>query len=168
MASLAMGARRPAPTTINDITDTNYLVNNFLTSSNLGTVSLSTQTPNTPPTKRQRHAPQPYSPGELGKCAIRQSQELARLGWDKFFKKHQTPTSIHPNILRIPHPTAQYLHNLACNGVHTVFPSDWTRAQCDAAYKRGPHPSAATHYRDFLITDMYEYVQMGYWVVLPY
>jgi hypothetical protein len=37
-----------------------------------------------------------------------------------------------------------------------------------AAYQRGPHASAAYHHSLFLLADMYDYVQMGYWTVLPF
>jgi hypothetical protein len=37
-----------------------------------------------------------------------------------------------------------------------------------AAYQRGPHASAAYHHSSFLLADMYDYVQMGYWTVLPF
>jgi hypothetical protein len=33
---------------------------------------------------------------------------------------------------------------------------------------RGPHPSAAHYYTSFLLEDLYDYVRMGYWLVLPY
>jgi hypothetical protein len=33
---------------------------------------------------------------------------------------------------------------------------------------RGPHRSAAVKFADFLLSNMYEYAQMGFWTVLPY
>jgi hypothetical protein len=137
MVSLATGASRPEPFHhINRITDTNYLVIEQLTSSNLeSNYSTDTLISNTPPKKRRKHTPHPYSPGELGKWAMIQGQELARLGWDKFFAHHQTPIAVNPTIRHITHPAAQYLHRLACAGVHTPLPSHWTRAQCDAAFQ---------------------------------
>jgi hypothetical protein len=57
---------------------------------------------------------------------------------------------------------------VASAGVHATFPSYWTRSQCDQAIQRGPHPSASRQFAPFLLADMYDYVQMGYWVVLPY
>jgi hypothetical protein len=38
----------------------------------------------------------------------------------------------------------------------------------DVAVERGPHPSAAFQYSAFLLEDFYDYVLMGYWLVLPY
>jgi hypothetical protein len=40
--------------------------------------------------------------------------------------------------------------------------------QCNEAYLWGPHVSVATQYAKFLTEDMWEYVKMGYWTVLPY
>jgi hypothetical protein len=40
--------------------------------------------------------------------------------------------------------------------------------QRDAAVARAPHRSAAVDWAEFLLQDMYEYVQMGFWTVLPY
>jgi hypothetical protein len=93
---------------------------------------------------------------------------LARLGWERFFFKCQRPHSVNTSICNINHPTAHYLHRLACAGVQANFLSYWTREQCDTAYHRGPHPSASNLYSQFILADMYDYAQMGYWVVLPY
>jgi hypothetical protein len=62
-----------------------------------------------------------------------------------------------------------YLSRLARQGVpapSTAAP--WTLHQKDNAFRRGPHPSAARQFATFLLEDMYDYVKMGYWIVLPY
>ena len=33
---------------------------------------------------------------------------------------------------------------------------------------RGPQPSALRQFADFILADMYDYAQMGFWMVLPY
>jgi hypothetical protein len=149
------------------LTTTNYLVNSNLTGSPVVANLMSTN-PTLTPTKRSRHSLQPNSPGELGKLAQCHARELARWGWERFFYNHQLPTSINNSISSIPHPTAQYLHRVASAVVHATFPSYWTRSQCDQAIYRGPHPSASRQFAQFLLADMHNYVQMGYWVVLPY
>jgi hypothetical protein len=148
------------------ITVSNYLVNNALTSSSSNCV-VNQPYPTTPPPKRRKHSTTTYSPGELGKLADCQARLLAGLGWARYFRHMQSPHSIHPDIHHIPHPTAQYLASLACSGVPAMFASPWTREQCDAAVKRGPHRSAH-QYTEFLHQDLFDYVQMGYWTVLPY
>jgi hypothetical protein len=152
-----------------NVNDTRQKVNfltNVVVSSNIST---SSYPPQSPPQKRMRHTLLPYSRGELGKLADCNARELARLGWYKFFRDHQTPTSIHPFLHRLPHPAVQYLINLASTGAPAVsMTPPWTLPQKDAAFDRGPHLSASKHYQSFLMEDMYEYVQMGYWTVLPY
>jgi hypothetical protein len=76
---------------------------------------------------------------------------------------------MHPCIGTLPHPTAEYLHELASTGVPAYFADDpWTLTQRDSVLQRGPHKSAAEEFSKFIVEDMFDYVQMGYWVVLPY
>jgi hypothetical protein len=125
--------------------------------------------PSTPPSKRCRQTPlASYSPGDLGKLASQNAQVLATMGWDTFFRYRQHPTSIHPTIINIPHPTAPYLHRLADAGVPAYFTTAWTKGQLHAAYNCGPHPSAAKHYAEFLVQDMWDYDRMGFWTILPF
>jgi hypothetical protein len=110
-----------------------------------------------------------YSPGELGKGAQANSRLLAKLGWDNFIYYQQRPHSMHPDLSSIPHPTAQYLHDMACTGAPNIIAKPpWPSVVRDQVYQRGPQVSAAKHHAQFLIEDMFDYVQMGYWVVLPY
>ncbi len=126
-------------------------------------------TPQNTPNKWRRQHLHPYSPGELGKWAVAQADLLARLGWKRLFTYHQQPHSINTTIQHARHPTAQYLHYLACSGVPlTPTTPPWTYQERDTAYQRGPHSSAAIQFAPFLLQDMYDYVQMGYWLVLPY
>jgi len=123
--------------------------------------------PTTSPHKRRRTLAS-YTPGELGKLAQRNAKDLARLGWSTFFHQQQHPTSIHPSLHTIPHPTAQYLSRLACTGAPTISTTrPWTLELKDAAFQRGPHISAKEH-SSFLMEGTYEYTSMCYWTVLPY
>jgi hypothetical protein len=79
-----------------------------------------------------------------------------------------TTHSVHPLIHSIPHPSATYLAHLATTGVPAVIPTQWTSAQLYHAYNRGPHPSVATTYATFLVEDMFDYTNMGFWTVLPF
>ena len=127
--------------------------------------------PNTPSPKRLKTSTPhlPYSPGELGKLAVKFSRALARLGWNRFVRKQRTHSSLKNNIHLLEHKAAPYLARLARHGVPAPSTAPpWTLAQKDQAVHRGPHPSAARHYAAFLLEDMYDYVHMGYWVVLPY
>lgn len=127
--------------------------------------------PNTPSPKRLKTSTPhlPYSPGELGKLAVKFSRALARLGWNRFVQTQRTHSSLKNNIHLLEHKAAPYIARLARHGVPAPSTAPpWTLAQKDQAVYRGPHPSAAKHYSAFLLEDMYDYVHMGYWVVLPY
>jgi hypothetical protein len=131
-----------------------------------------TLAPSSPPptlTKRLRSSQQPYYPGELGKLALQNAEELARRGWHHFFLRERTPTSISSTLHRLPHPIRHYLERLAATGAPSVLRTPpWSLQEKDCAVLRGPHTSAARQHRDFLLSEMYEYVTMGYWTVLPY
>jgi hypothetical protein len=124
--------------------------------------------PITPPTAKRQRTLIPYSPGELGKYATCQAQALERMGWSAYFKHQQHPHSLHPSLHKLPHPTAQYLSKLACAGATATFSPPWSRRQRDTAYLRAPHISASSQYKSFLTSDLFDYVRMGYWTVLPY
>ncbi len=148
----------------------NHVTNNSAVSSSPPTPDKPPSTPTSPTTspQKRRRTLAPYTPGELGKLAQRNAQDLARLGWFNFFHQQQHPTSIHPSLHTIPHPTAQYLSRLACTGAPTISTTrPWTLELKDAAFQRGPHISAKEH-SSFLMEGMYEYTSMCYWTVLPY
>jgi hypothetical protein len=112
--------------------------------------------------------PSPYSRGELGKLACEAAVELERLGWRRFFHSQQQPHSVSPTIHGIKHPVAPYLTRLAMTGVPLICSDPpWPLHLKDTVYQRGPHKSAVQDYAAFLLEDMWDYVHMGYWVVLP-
>jgi hypothetical protein len=124
-----------------------------------------------PPKRAKRMQPPVYSPGELGKLAMQYAHGLARLGWARFLRQHHHRRfpSTSPHLDALPHPAATLLHNLATNGVPAPSSAPpWSTTLQDAATSRGPHPSAARTYTHFLLEDMFDMVQMGYWLVLPF
>jgi hypothetical protein len=152
-----------------DLTTTIYSVNSLLTNSSSIMLSNPSSHSQTPSPKRTKCTLHHYSPRELGKWAKANSRLLAKLGWDNFVYYHQRPHSMHPDLSSIPHPTAQYLHDMACTGAPNIIAKPpWPSVVRDQVYQRGPQVSAAKHHAQFLIEDMFDYVQMGYWVVLPY
>jgi len=119
----------------------------------------------------KRVQPPVYSPGELGKLAARNAHGLARLGWARFLSQHHHRCfpSTSPRLADIPHSAATILHTLATNGVPAPSAAPpWSTTRQDAATSRGPHPSAARTYTQFLLEDMFDMVRMGYWLVLPF
>jgi hypothetical protein len=111
-----------------------------------------------------------FSPGELGKLATRAAWDLKRLGWAAFIASRHHTTSVNTNVYpSLGHPVIPYLYRLATCGVPAPSTSPpWSAAQKSAAYQRGPHISAAKLYSDFLLEDMFQMVQEGYWTVLPF
>jgi len=92
-------------------------------------------------------------------------------GWTAFYTNHfhHQQKSINPAISLIPHPAAPFLAPLARHGVPAPSAAPpWPTAYQDAAVARGPHPSASHQHTSFLLEDMFDYVRMGYWLVLPY
>jgi len=70
------------------------------------------------------------------------------LGWDRFFLRQRTPSSIHPFLHCLPHPTWQYLARLVCHGAPSVLHSPpWSHTHKDQAVLRGQHASAARQYK---------------------
>ncbi len=132
---------------------------------------LNTNSPTTPHKRHKPSHPPTYSPGELGKLARLSARRLARLGWNRFYQQHyhHEYTSLSCTLDRLPHPAAPFLARLARHGVPALsHDPPWTLQQQDAAIRRGPHPSAHRLYASFLLEDMYDYVKMGYWLILPY
>jgi len=125
-------------------------------------------TPSPPHKRFKPNHPPTYSASELGKWSLRLARRLARLGWARFHKT-LSQSSINRHIASLPHPAARLLHTIATHGVPAPSSSPpWTPEQQDAAVNRGPHPSAAKVYKQFLLEDMAEMVAMGYWTIVPY
>jgi hypothetical protein len=132
-----------------------------------GSPTLVPSTPS-PPRKRQRIVT-PFSPGELGKFAYRAAASLAQSGWNAFVIQEQQPKSVHTHLPPSVHPAAPYLSRLARHGVPAPsLNPPWSAARRLLAHRRGPHPSASRLFPDFLLQDMAEMVNMGYWTVLPF
>jgi hypothetical protein len=96
---------------------------------------------------------------------------LTRLGWIRFFHQHfcHDYSSITHTITYIHHPAAPFIACLTHHGILVLSAvPPWTLAQQDTAIQRGPHPLAAKHHVTFLLEDMFDNVNMGCWLVLPY
>jgi len=97
------------------------------------------------------------------------SRELARLGWHHFFLLQRTLSSITPFLHRLPHPSHQYLTRLASTGAPSILTAPpWSLQQKNTTMLCGPHCSAINQFKNFLLADMFDYVNMGYWTVFPY
>jgi hypothetical protein len=62
--------------------------------------------------------------------ANKNAEEMVWLGWHKYFRRKQHPTSINPFLHHLPQPTDQYLTHLACAGAPVdMFTPPWTLHQ---------------------------------------
>jgi hypothetical protein len=129
------------------------------------TPPLTTPTPSNPSKHRST-----FSPGELGKLASLAAKDLKRFGWPGFVSSQQIFSSVNTGFYHLlHHPAIPYLYRLATRGVPAPSASPpWSWSKKRAAYNRGPHTSAARIHAPFLLEDMYQMVQDGYWAVLPF
>jgi hypothetical protein len=66
------------------------------------------------------------------------------------------------------HLARRYLRQYKARGVPiTMADTPWTEAEIRGVLNRGPHKSAY-EFNDFLRDDMADYIEKGFWVVLPY
>jgi len=123
-------------------------------------------TPVTPPTTPVLESPVVETLGEYAKCAARL---LRRLGWDRFIKTLQFPSYLATSLKHAQHTAANYLQRLANTGVPAPSSAPpWPASYHRKVFQQGPHLSASRFYKDFLITDIINYVKKHFWVVLPY
>jgi hypothetical protein len=94
--------------------------------------------------------------------------ELTTSGWRALVTAHQGQSHLSTNVRRLPHKAARLLEHLRIRGasVPTATPP-WGAWQCAEAMRRGSHKSSEDA-REFVATEMLEFCEQGYWVVLPY
>ena len=104
----------------------------------------------------------------LGKLVASLSQKLSTaLLWEDFIKTHWGKSYLAPDINDIQHSAQGLLQNFQDQGV--FMPMDdppWTSDTINQCAQRGPHPSANLHH-DFLRTEMADFINVGFWVMLP-
>ncbi|MFN9983633.1 MAG: hypothetical protein ACK53Y_27155, partial [bacterium] len=94
---------------------------------------------------------------------------LDQVGWNSFIHHLQSPKSVNLHLHPSSHPIAPYLARLARHGVPAPSSKPpWHLQRRIDAVHRGPHPSASRLYSDFLLEDIADMVNMGFWTVLPF
>ena len=77
------------------------------------------------------------------------------------------PSYLADDIHNIPHQARTSLQALHDNGAAvTMDDPPWTAERIQSCVKRGPHPSANLHC-DFLRDKYADFIEAGFWVVLP-
>jgi hypothetical protein len=114
-------------------------------------------------------SPAASASAKLGKLMRTHTKLLQNLGWPAFVKQLQFPSDHPANLSALPHPAASLLQQLALHGVPAPSSSPpWSYTKLSDVLRRGAHSSAQHQYRNFLIEDMLDMVEKGYWAVLPF
>ena len=72
-----------------------------------------------------------------------------------------------PDLDDIAHSARDYLRNLRDYGVRVPMDDPpWSDVTIQRCADRGPHPSANL-FREFLHDEMADFIEAGFWVVLP-
>ena len=99
-------------------------------------------------------------------------ESVARLqtseSWEDFVEESRGRPYLHEDVKDIPHPAATFLENLRTKGVPAkADDAEWTPEERDNKFYRGAHATAEMN-RAFVREEMAEFMECGYWTVLPY
>ena len=88
--------------------------------------------------------------------------------WEAFVKQVHGPSSLQDNMENLPHPAGEFLASLHEHGAPCVqSDEDWSLELLDERMAHGCHRSANEH-RDFIRGEMADFVDAGFYAVLPY
>ena len=88
--------------------------------------------------------------------------------WEDFVETRRGRSYLSSEIDDIKHPAKELLRHWREHGVPVNSTSPpWTDDQKETCINRGCHKSATEH-RDFIRTEMAEFIESKYWAVLPY
>lgn len=88
--------------------------------------------------------------------------------WSSFVEQMHGPPHLKPDLQDIPHPAGAYLAHLREHGVPVIMCTEpLSPEQLKEQLDRGCHKSAQNH-ADFVRDEMADFVESGYWLVLPY
>ena len=88
--------------------------------------------------------------------------------WETFVTAFRGRSYLAPNVEQVQHPAAELLAKWRDEGVPALTSSEpWPTEDLDLHIERGCHHSAVEH-AEFLREEMSEFIENGFWVVLPY
>lgn len=88
--------------------------------------------------------------------------------WEEFVSKQHGPPHLQPNLSLLPISAGPYLSALHRHGAPVLLDEpEWSQEKRDHAIQRGCHSSAAEH-KAFIAEEMCEFIEDGFWSVLPY
>jgi hypothetical protein len=106
---------------------------------------------------------------ELGKLITQQSELFENTSWERFVSTLRGRGDLAPireNV--ITHPAYGLLKHLSTKGAPAIMSTPpWELKQLDERMKQGSHKSCDDN-RDFLRTEILDFVKKNFWTVLPY
>ena len=88
--------------------------------------------------------------------------------WEAFVTGFRGRSYLAPHVEQVQHPAAKLLAKWRDEGVPAMTSSEpWPVEDLDMRIERGCHHSAVEH-SEFLREEMAEFIENGFWVVLPY
>jgi hypothetical protein len=104
----------------------------------------------------------------LGKLAMVTGEQLLMYGWDRTVERARGSSHISAGVRHIPHRAARLLEHLRRVGAAVPMATGpWTAHVRAQAVARGSHKSSHGE-RAFVATEILDFTQQGYWLVLPY
>ena len=106
---------------------------------------------------------------KLGTLIQASVERLHRCGdWETFVDESRGRPYLSETVGKIPHPAADFLDQLRKEGVPAkASDPEWTPEQRNEKFHRGCHASAEMH-KAFIREELAEFIECGYWTVLPY
>ena len=99
---------------------------------------------------------------------MRDSSRLIDVGFERLVRERRKRSNFHPKVKLLRHKAARLLDHLRKRGANvTISTPPWDEARLEATMERGPHKSA-DEYVDFLREEFLDFVQKGFWLLLPY
>ena len=105
----------------------------------------------------------------LGEFVARHTKLYSELPWREFVRRVRGAGDLRvKKEVRASHPAGDLIHRFETNGVPVVLKSKpWSQKTKDARSKRGSHKSCDEH-KQFLREEILDFVEKGYWTMLPF
>ena len=121
-------------------------------------------------TKRPTRIPWPQQvklPDNISKYAVRDAEELTRLGWTEFVRQRWGRGDF-DSMSEVEHLERRLLRQYKHRGAPVMMMTgEWMEGECLAALKRGLQKSSTEH-APFLCKEFALMVETGQWTVLPH
>jgi hypothetical protein len=105
---------------------------------------------------------------DLGEYIARDAKCLEEVGFENLVAMRRQQSDFYPGVRKLRHKAARFLDHLRKRRANVaLLMSPWDEEQLDEMMDRPPHQSAE-EYAEFLREELLDFVQKGFWMVLPY